>query len=350
MSVRYIGSKARLVDSIVPLIGLPDRGGQFVDAFCGTGVVAEAAARAGWRIRLNDHLLSAVTMSHARLVPRQGAAFTELGGYAQAVERLNQASPLQGFLWREYSPASQAHAGVERRYFTEKNAALIDGIRSTLSVWHTEGVLSLSEERLLLADLLLAANAVANIAGTYGCFLSQWSAKSQCALALRPRMLFPFPVDVQATVSDVAAVQTGSEDVVYLDPPYTKRQYAAYYHVLETIAAGDTPSVGGITGLRPWREKASDFCYRKRALSAVVKLVLRQAARRVLLSCSSQGHVAVQPLAEALAAAGSVTVVPLKEVVRYTPNRAAREAGRAVTEYVLIIERTFHVATETGSK
>ena len=34
-------------------------------------------------------------------------------------------------------------------------------------------------------------------------------------------------------------------DAVYADPPYTKRQYAAYYHILETIAAGDRPLISG---------------------------------------------------------------------------------------------------------
>ena len=50
-------------------------------------------------------------------------------------------------------------------------------------------------------------------------------------------------------------VQTDVRDTVYLDPPYTKRQYAAYYHVLETLAYGDEPEVSGVTGLRPWEGK-----------------------------------------------------------------------------------------------
>ena len=32
-------------------------------------------------------------------------------------------------------------------------------------------------------------------------------------------------------------------DTVYLDPPYTKRQYASYYHIPETIAYHDEPKV-----------------------------------------------------------------------------------------------------------
>ena len=340
LSVRYIGSKSRLVDAIIAVVGKPGRrSGMFVDAFCGTGVVAEAAARVGWAIRLNDHLASAVTMAHARLVSRHDAIFQALGGYQNVINRLNAAKPVCGFIWREYSPASQKHAGVARMYFTETNAARIDGVRQTIAMWRRDNAISLIEERLLIADLLLATNRVANIAGTYGCFLSHWSTQSQEKLTLRLRDLFPRRVDVEASISDVSKVDVAPADLVYLDPPYTKRQYAAYYHILETITEGDEPTVGGITGLRPWQEKASDFCYRTRALDALVQVVKRQDARRVLLSYSNEGHIALKPLSNALSKLGEFKVVPLKEVGRYRPNRAASDASSAVKEYLLVVDR-----------
>jgi adenine-specific DNA-methyltransferase len=340
VSVRYIGSKARLVDAIIPLVGKPYPGsGQFVDMFCGTGVVAEAAARQGWPIRLNDHLLSAVTMAHARLVAPQDGTFQRLGGYEKAIALLNATSPIKGFIWREYSPASSAHAGVARMYFSEENAARIDGIRTRVADWQDKGMITAVEERLVIADLLLATNRVANIAGTYGCFLARWSRQAQESLSIRTRELFPHKVPLESSVLDVSDVQTAPDDLVYLDPPYTKRQYAAYYHILETIAAGDEPEVSGVTGLRPWQEKASDFCYRSRALPAIVQLVKRQAAKRVLLSYSDEGHVALQPLADGLSTLGDLSIVPLKEVGRYRPNRTASKAGSAVTEYLIMIEQ-----------
>jgi len=67
--------------------------------------------------------------------------------------------------------------------------------------------------------------------------------------------------------------------------------------------------------------------------------VKKQAARRVLLSYSDQGHVALLPLADGLSSLGSLSVVPLGEVGRYRPNRAASEAGSAVTEYLLVVDR-----------
>lgn len=67
---------------------------------------------------------------------------------------------------------------------------------------------------------------------------------------------------VEATVGDVFDVPNAAHDLVYLDPPYTKRQYASYYHILETVALGDEPEVKGVAGLRPWKNLASDFATR----------------------------------------------------------------------------------------
>lgn len=265
MSVRFIGSKARLIDAIIPLVGLPQPGtGVFVDAFCGTGVVAEAAARAGWSVRINDHLVCAVTMAAARLTSASDVPFRKLGGYLEALNSLNSLRPRKGFIWREYSPASERKIGIRRMYFTETNAARIDAIRAEIKNWRDDTKITLSEERLVLADLFAATNKVANIAGTYGCFLSHWSSQAKSQLILRPRQLAAKEVEFEVSSCEVSQVCVNRQDVVYLDPPYTKRQYAAYYHILETLAIGDEPSVDGITGLRPWQAKASDYCYKSR--------------------------------------------------------------------------------------
>ena len=51
MGYRYIGSKARIADEIIEYVketATMESGGFFVDAFSGTGVVAEKAAQIGW--------------------------------------------------------------------------------------------------------------------------------------------------------------------------------------------------------------------------------------------------------------------------------------------------------------
>lgn len=335
MAIRYIGSKARVADAILDVVGSPRPSSTFVDAFCGTGAVAEQAARRGWPLRINDTLTSATIIAAARVTDASAVPFAGLGGYEEAVVALNAVAPHEGFLWREYSPASRRLLDVERRYFTEANAAKLDSMRRQVRRWVESREVTAPEERLLIADLLAAVSAVANIAGTYGCFLRQFSTTAEQPIRVRARELFPYPVPLEVYNVDVLDVLTNDNDVVYFDPPYTKRQYAAYYHILETVAVGDEPQVAGITGLRPWQPKASDYCYKKRALGALVRLLDGVRARRVVLSYSSEGHVALDELEEHLEGLGKVTVHQLGQIGRYRPNQMASDTATSVSEFVI---------------
>src|SRR5690606_35598213 len=149
-----------------------------------------------------------------------------------------------------------------------------------------------------------ALNRVANIAGTFGCFLSKWTSQSQKRIAMRCRELKQKRVLVEASVGDVFDVPNEECDLVYLDTPYTKRQYASYYHILETVALDDEPIVEGVAGLRPWKALASDFSYKSRALKTLTRLVHGLKAQNVLLSSSSEGHICMQDMRNELSKIG----------------------------------------------
>src|SRR5690606_26104383 len=282
----------------------PPSGGKFIDALCGTGAVAQAASRAGWPVHVNDHLTSAAITSFARMLSYEQVGFESLGGYSGAVKLLNNSKPKKGFIWKEYSPASIAHCAVSRMYFTEENAAKIDGIRNTIAEWTKEGLVNSDEEKLLIADLLGATNRIANTAGTYGCFLSKWQPQSMEPIILKPREVPQSSPMATMSTKDVLDVRCSPEDSVYLDPPYTKRQYAAYYHILETIALGDNPIVEGVCGIRPWQHLASDYCYKVRAAKALQRLVKDIPAQQIYLSYSNEGHVPLEQLDEILSGIG----------------------------------------------
>lgn len=338
MTFRYIGSKARVAEQIADHIGYA-KDGAFVDVFCGTGAVAEVASELGRPVRLNDHLASATTMAAARLLSPKKARFNEVGGYGAAIDILNKCRPVRGFIWREYSPASNGRLGFERRYFSESNAGRIDAVRAQIGKWRNDEIISHDEETLLIGDLLGAVNRVANIAGTYGCFLAKWTSQAAEPLTLRARILKSRVTDVQISNVDAFQVLTNPEDVVYLDPPYTKRQYASYYHILETITRGDEPRVEGVSGLRPWKDLASDFCYKVRALKALCNLVATVAARRILLSYSNEGHVDLKALTSQLDGLGKIEMYELGSIGRYRPNRQASARRSSVKEFLIVIEK-----------
>lgn len=335
MGYRYIGSKARIANEIIKCLGAPTADDSyFIDAFSGTGIVASKAADLGWNIRINDMMMNATVVSEAHLLSEEDVNFSALGGYVEAVKKLSVARK-EGFIWREYSPASALQVGIERRYFNEDNAQRIDGATNLIHAWKREGVISDKEFSLLLATLIFAVNDVANIAGTYGCFLSKWTQQSMNQLNIVPLELRRNAVNYSVSNLDVFQVNSRACDVVYFDPPYTKRQYASYYHILETIVRGDEPIVEGVAGLRPWKDNASVFCYKTKALKALVKLVISQKADRVLISYSNDGHIQLDEFKKELEKTGYVEITEIGTIGKYRPNQIASSSGSDVNEYLI---------------
>lgn len=335
MGYRYIGSKARIADEILNYIGKPQGNGYFIDAFSGTGVIAEKAADIGWNVKINDMMKSAVIMSETRLLSREDVSFEKFGGYENCITHLNNLECVKGFIWKEYSPASKEEIGIERKYYSEKNAKKIDAIIREIKLLLSNRDITEKEYYLLMMNLISASNDVANIAGTYGCFLSKWSSQATNDIVLTPSVLREKKVNYISSNVDVFELSSNVDDVVYLDPPYTKRQYASYYHLLETIVFGDEPLVNGVSGLRPWKEKASVFCYKTKALKALSKLILSQKAYRVVISYSNQGHIILENLLDELKPYGKVELVEISTIGRYTPNRVAVSNSTEVKEYLI---------------
>ena len=159
--------------------------------------------------------------------------------------------------------------------------------------------------------------------------------RSQNNIELKRMDLHSVKQDFISSNNDVFDVKSHKNDVVYFDPPYTKRQYASYYHILETISLGDYPVVSGVAGLRPWKEKASIFCYKKKALDALKKLILTQKAHRVILSYSNDGHIKLHDLLDELKPYGNVEIINLGEIGIYRPNKTAVSNKSVVNEFLL---------------
>ncbi len=98
MGYRYLGSKSRVVDEIMQIIGGPNSSsGWFIDAFCGTGSVSSCAADYGWKVCANDNLNHATVMTESRLLSYQDISFERYGGYEGIIDYLNSIEGVVGY-------------------------------------------------------------------------------------------------------------------------------------------------------------------------------------------------------------------------------------------------------------
>ena len=116
-----------------------------------------------------------------------------------------------------------------------------------------------------------------------------------------------------------------------------KRQYAANYHLIETIARGDEPEAIGVSGLRPWRDQYSDFCSKVRIRDAFSKIIRGMNCSLFLISYSEDG---LLPRKEMLKLLGQFGEAELLEsiVPRFRSNDSP--LGRTMTEYLFILKRS----------
>jgi adenine-specific DNA-methyltransferase len=275
-----------------------------------------------------------------RLTLDAAPAFRKLGGsYYEILNHLQSLQPRTSLMVREYSPAGKPEAGCPARmYLSEYNAGLIDAINHELNNWNSEGLLSKQEHCLLRHDLVLATNRVANIAGTYGHYRSKWSNGSLSRLTLLATdFVWGFSCDHVVLQGPAESVSQGlTADLCYLDPPYMKRQYAANYHLIETIARGDEPQAIGLSGLRPWRDQYSDFCSKVRIRNAFSEIINGMNCKKFLISYSEDGLLSRDEMLKLLGQFGETKLFEYA-VPRFRSNTSP--LGRTMTEYLFTLTR-----------
>lgn len=312
MSYRYIGNKSRLLRPLIERIrSIVPEGAVVADLMCGTASVSEALRVAGYRVVASDMMSYSFHHACVRLKLDSNPTFAAVSqnGYLGVLNHLESLPGTHGLFFREYSPKGRPNNGERpRMYFSPENAAAIDAITQELNEWRELGKITDLDNSLLRHDLVLASNRVANIAGTFGHYRSTWSNSSLAQLTLRPStFLWGIPTDhvvYQGQAEDLAPSITA--DLCYIDPPYMKRQYAANYHIIETVARGDAPEAVGVSGLRPWRDQYSDFCSKLRVRDSFRKIIGEMQCQTFLISYSEDGLLRKEELMQLFSEFGRV--------------------------------------------
>lgn len=309
MSYRYLGNKTRLSEWIVGEIARYIAPGATVaDPMCGTAAISAALAESRYNVIASDALEFPVTHARVRLLAKSEPEFRALGGYRRALRYLERLDPVEGYFYREFGAGGcPTERQTPRLYFSARNAGKIDAARTEVKRLHCEGLITDLEHSVLLHNLILGVNRVANISGTYGYFRSTLSQAALREFSLDPIEFVNTPGHHQVLKGNVEQLAPELEvDAVYLDPPYTKRQYAGNYHILETIALEDEPIAVGDGGLRPWKDQASSFCYKRHAANAFRETLQGLKTDHVFVSYSEDGQVSEDELQKVLEEFGAV--------------------------------------------
>ena len=348
---RYIGNKTKLLPYIMDqtrqLIGTT---GTVVDLMAGTGSVALEYRKNGYTVIASDVMTYSIHHLRTNLLLSGPPSFEKLfedgilnktsrTGYEDVLDYLNGLEPIESFFFREFSPEGVPMNGCNpRKYFTSNNAKKIDAIREKINEWINNGRLNELEESLLKHTLIMAVNEVANISGTYGYFMANFKKNAMNELILKPVDFFEGNSENHTVLQGFAEeLSSGiTADLCYIDPPYMKRQYAANYHILETLARGDFPDAVGKSGLRDWWDQHSKLCTKTRGLQTFEQILGNMNCPRFIVSYSEDGLFSVEQLCECFGKFGNVSVNEI-DYNRFKSNNS--KLPQKITEYLIIIER-----------
>ena len=185
----------------------------------------------------------------------------------------------------------------------------------------------------------MAANDIANIAGTYGHYLSKISGRANCRLLMKPTNLLISKDGGRHAIIKGYAEEIAKDiscDLCYIDPPYMKRQYAANYHILETIAREDEPAAIGLSGLRPWRDQYSNFCTKTKIRGSFARIFENMKCQEYLISYSEDGLLKLEELKNIFNKYGKVSVSAIK-YKRFKSNKS--KLKQELTEYLIHVKK-----------
>ena len=288
--MRFIGSKRLLLKNIDYVIQENIKNhnklNTFCDIFAGTTIVSQYFKNK-YQIISNDLLYFSYCLQKTYVESNKKPEFKNLNLKFEIEEYLNKFNYSQkGFIFKNYSPGGKEN----RKYLSEDNAKIIDGLRSQFNKWLQETKINEFEYFYLLSLIIEATPFISNIAGTYGAYLKNWDKRSLKKIELNPLSIIDNKMKNKSFNEDCNKLIRKIEgDILYLDPPYNNRQYLPNYHLLETIAKYDNPIIRGKTGIRQYENQKSNFCNKSFAEDALEDLIGNSNFKFILLSYNSEG-------------------------------------------------------------
>lgn len=342
--MRYIGSKTNLLKHIEGEIKkFEGNASSFCDLFAGTGAVGRYFKK-DFLIMSNDLLYFSYVLQKAAIelnkVPTFESLQMELGIdpflYFIQLDESNHQFKQPPFFLQQYSPYGDAR----RQYFTLNNALRIDAIRQTIEDWKQSNLITEGEYFYLIAGLIEAVPFVSNIAGTYGAFLKHWDKRAFKILNLVKLLVEDNKKANKCFNQDAnQLVKTIKGNILYIDPPYNQRQYISNYHILETVAKYDTPTVKGVTGLRSDEHASSRFCKRNEVFESFDALIADANFNLIVVSYSNEGLLTEEEITSSLETHGVKKSLRVKRVPFRRYKRTSKSVIHKLNELIFSVEK-----------
>ena len=270
---RYTGSKYKITEWINEILTCecPDCI-SFCDLFAGTGVVTDSVINKYKLFLINDFLYSNEIIYKAFYL-KQNYDFSKIMKFYQKYKSL-EADKLQ---------ENYVSINFGGKYFELNDARMIGYIREDLE--QNRSTLNEREFCILVASLLYSLDRCANTVGHYEAYFKNGNLRSSFSYELITPVIKdesdPREILITRMDSNLLA-KTLKSDIVYIDPPYSSRQYSRFYHVLETIVKWDKPKLFG-TALKPEPENLSNYC-RSKAIDAFNELIMDLDCKYIVVS------------------------------------------------------------------
>ena len=353
--MRYIGNKENILDKIYSILtenGV--EGDSFFDFFSGTTSVARYYKKLGYRVFSSDFLYLSFCLQKAYIENNREPLFGRLlptllsvrcasffaSPLEQVVAYLNTISPVEGFIYKNYTPEGTAALDRPRMYFSSENGKVIDAIRIQIEKWKIEDLITDSEYYILLACLIETVSFYANVAGVYAAFQKKWDPRAVKPLTLRPIEIIDNDRDNKVyNANSLDLVPDIDVDILYVDPPYNGRQYLPNYHLLETIAKYDAPSIHGVTGMRDYESKKSSFCNAKTALQGIDYIASSAKYKYLVLSYNSEGIMGKADIMSTLSKDGTVKLEEFEYLRFKSNNNGLAKTQKHVFEQLYILKK-----------
>lgn len=346
--MRYLGNKTKLLEFIDSIIKKYNITGEvFADLFSGTSSVGDFY-KDKYKIISNDLLYSNKIISSAKLKNKDVPKFKKFYKIYKLdiYDYLNSVIPIPNgnyFIFNNYSPKGG------RMFFSEENAAKIDAIRIEIEDLYKEESINENEYNFLIASLLESVTRVSNTSGTYEAFFKFWESRALNSFKL-------LPIDINNTGSlngceiyqedTNVLIRTISGDIAYLDPPYTVTQYISAYHMLETIAKYDYPTIKGVGGKRGRGNKNSLYSSKTKVLTEFEDLFRQLNFKHIILSYSNQGLIDVDELIDLASkfAKNKKVHIDYLDYTEYQNHRSSKKhKGSKLKEYIIYFEKDLAV-------